>query len=297
MVSIIIPTYSRCDTLARAIDSCLQQTYKDIEIIVVDDNDPDTEYRTATQALMKSYEGNTRVTYLQHEKNKKGSAARNTGIQASIGDYITFLDDDDVLAPEKIEKQVQALMEHPEYGVVCCGVQALDEESKQQLKVSIPKGGEQAQYDMLRLRSSMGSGSNPMFTRKAIDVTGLFDTSFLRHQDTEFMIRVLRNFQMLVIEDVLITKYESGHPNRPSAKKYLAVQEHFLKTFEGDIKRYSNEQQCEIYRNNWHQMCIVAIDDRDFKVAKDCLKKAKAYKRYTLRMYLGLLKHVVNNHY
>lgn len=107
LVSVIIPTYKRVDFLERAIKSVLNQTYRNIELIVVDDNNPDTEYRVETSKLMKSYMSSySNIKYIMLDKNSGGCVARNTGLQEATGKYVNFLDDDDIFYPEKIEKQV-----------------------------------------------------------------------------------------------------------------------------------------------------------------------------------------------
>ena len=121
MVSVIIPTYKRSDMLPRAIASVLNQSYANIEAVVVDDNNPDTEYRKHTEILMMQYEFDKRVKYVKHSKNFNGSVARNTGIKNSDGEIVAFLDDDDTFYPEKIEKQVEYLLQHPKYRAVYCG--------------------------------------------------------------------------------------------------------------------------------------------------------------------------------
>lgn len=247
---------------------------------------------------MQKYIGNEKVHYLKHERNLNGSAARNTGIKMSKGEFITFLDDDDVLNPVKIQRQVDELnKKSAEYGVVICGVEICDELTQKQINLVIPKAEENAQFDMLKLRLGMGTGSNPMFRREVIEKVGLFDVSFLRHQDTEYMIRVLRHYKLATIQEILITKFESGHKNRPTPQRYLQIQHHFLSAFENDIKQYSAEQQAEIYRNNWHQMCIVAVDGRDWDVALACYRCANKYMKYTMRMKLGIIRHIINNRY
>lgn len=110
LVSVVIPTYSRNDMLTRAVDCILAQTHKKLDIIVVDDNPPESEYRASTERLMKQYEKDGRVRYIQNEKNLGGSGARNVGIEAAQGDYIAFLDDDDEYYPEKIEKQLDVFL-------------------------------------------------------------------------------------------------------------------------------------------------------------------------------------------
>lgn len=107
LVSVVIPSYSRNETLKRAIDSVLTQTHQNVEIIVVDDNPQESEWRASTAAIMSEYKDNEKVVYIQNEKNMGGGAARNVGIRASKGEYIAFLDDDDVYMPTKIEKSLE----------------------------------------------------------------------------------------------------------------------------------------------------------------------------------------------
>jgi len=112
-VSVIIPTYNRSDTLKRAIETCISQTYKDIEIIIVDDT------KKSQQEMIDSYHDD-RIVYV-HNANPQGSPiARNIGIRQSKGEYIAFLDDDDEWYPTKIEKQMQLMMSHPNIGLVIC---------------------------------------------------------------------------------------------------------------------------------------------------------------------------------
>lgn len=110
LVSVVIPTYSRNITLTRAIDSVLAQTHQNLEIIVVDDNPPDSEWRVSTQKLMQQYTDNEKIRYIQNAKNMGGSGARNVGIKAAKGEYIAFLDDDDEYFPEKVEKQLHCFL-------------------------------------------------------------------------------------------------------------------------------------------------------------------------------------------
>lgn len=109
LVSVVIPTYSRPVTLARAVNSVLGQTYQNIEVIVVDDNDPSSDARTETSDIMKQYESDPRVVYLKQPENRGGSSARNAGWRYSSASYITFLDDDDEYSPDRIEKMVSCM--------------------------------------------------------------------------------------------------------------------------------------------------------------------------------------------
>lgn len=108
VVSVILPTYRRKRTLKRALDSLCLQSYTSIEIIVVDDN-ADVEWNNYVQSILKEYSS---VVYICNANNLGSAEARNMGIFAAKGDYITFLDDDDIYLPEKIENQLQYMVEN-----------------------------------------------------------------------------------------------------------------------------------------------------------------------------------------
>lgn len=109
-VSVIIPTFNRARYLCEAINSVLIQTYNDFEIIVVDDGSTDN-----TKELLNKYNGKIKYIYQQ---NQGMSAARNLGINMSDGEYISFLDNDDVWLPEKLKKQIDLLDSNPEIAFV-----------------------------------------------------------------------------------------------------------------------------------------------------------------------------------
>lgn len=112
LVSIVIPTHKReVECLANAVNSALNQTYKNIELVIVDDSPSDYEKRAEVKAYAEGIE-HDKVIYLQNEKNLGGSLTRNRGIDASTGDYIAFLDDDDEYTPDKIEKQLRFMLEN-----------------------------------------------------------------------------------------------------------------------------------------------------------------------------------------
>lgn len=114
LVSVVIPAYNATAYVREAVESALQQTYKNIEIIVVDDGSTDNLRET-----LASYVKQGMVRYL-YQKNKGLSAARNTGIREARGEYIALLDADDMFLPNKIEKQVAFLTAHPECDVCYC---------------------------------------------------------------------------------------------------------------------------------------------------------------------------------
>lgn len=112
-VSVIIPTYKRkIKYLLRAINSIKKQTYKNTEVVIVDDNPPDSDYRKHVMQFMQKFSDDSNFIYIMNSKNIGGSLARNNGINAATGEYITFLDDDDEYLPRKVEKQLKFMIEN-----------------------------------------------------------------------------------------------------------------------------------------------------------------------------------------
>ena len=117
MVSVIIPTYKRAEFIKRAVLSVFKQTYKDIEVIVVDDNGVGTDAQINTYKEIEPLKDTYNVRYIPHEKNKGACGARNTGIFAASGEYVGFLDDDDEWLPDFLKKMI-AKMDDDSTGVV-----------------------------------------------------------------------------------------------------------------------------------------------------------------------------------
>ncbi len=118
LVSVIIPTYNRAALVVQAVQSALNQTYTNMEIIVVNDGSTDN-----TPEILKEYEG--KIKYVYQERSER-SKARNEGFRHSTGSYIAFLDSDDLWLPTKIEKQVEVLNKKADVGLVYVGGQFID---------------------------------------------------------------------------------------------------------------------------------------------------------------------------
>lgn len=195
LVSVIIPTYKRPDTLDRAIRSVLNQTYKNIDIYVVDDNNPDTDGRIHTIEKMKEFENNPRVHYIKQPRNMNGSVARNTGAWASKGEYIAFLDDDDEFLPEKIETQLKRFEELPDDYAVCYSrYYTVKPGGKKHLAPETREGN--LYLDALSRKLSFQAGSNMLIKRKAFEDINGFDESFIRSQDKEIVARLLKKYKI-----------------------------------------------------------------------------------------------------
>ena len=113
LVSVIVPVYNVLPYLRESLDSVINQTYKDLEIIIVDDGSTD-----GSDAVCEEYAKDSRVKVI-HQKNHGLSAARNVGLDIARGDYIAFLDSDDVYLPDMIQTMVEGIQKSQADVVVC----------------------------------------------------------------------------------------------------------------------------------------------------------------------------------
>lgn len=185
LVSVIIPTFGRPHRLPLAIRSVLNQTYKNIEIIVSDDNPPTSNSREETESLMRESFNLDGVKYVRMPKNGGGSLARNFGISFALGEFISFLDDDDEYFPTKIEQQVKQCI-NERVDISLCGMQAVKNGTYVKMAYDLPRGRSLKEFIVF------GNCYTPMIMiRKELvnEVGGFFDTP--RFQDHIFMLRLL----------------------------------------------------------------------------------------------------------
>lgn len=292
LVSVIIPTYSRPDNIIRAIKSVEQQTYPNIEIVVVDDNGEGSPHQKETEKVLRSRIAEGSIKYIPHKENKNGSAARNTGIMSSKGDYITFLDDDDEYMPTKITRQVEAIetLEGTDVAASYCGHRKCSGDKI--VSESIAQKSGNLQKEVLLQKWGFGTGSNPLFKREVFDKVGLFDVTFKRKQDIEFMIRFFRFYKIACVPDILVVKNIDSKINRPPADLFVQVVDHFLRTFETDINNYSQEIRNSIYFQSYMQNAIFALNESKYKLAFKIIRKATSYKSLSIREMLRVVKYI-----
>jgi glycosyltransferase involved in cell wall biosynthesis len=170
LVSVIIPVYNGQQYLAAAIDSVLEQDYRPLEIIVVDDGSTDESARIA-----QSY---SEVLYL-YQANGGAAAARNTGIAAAHGEIIAFLDHDDLWTPNKLQVHVTYLLEHPEVAfTISTGVIYLDEGVERPEWLSAE--------ELVHPQQLLGA---LVVHKETFNELGELDTTFKVAEDTEWLMR------------------------------------------------------------------------------------------------------------
>lgn len=195
-VSAIITTHNRLALLKRAINSVFSQTYKPLELIVVDDSSTDGT---------KEYCTNKHFTYLYipKEESKGGNYARNLGIKAATGEYIAFLDDDDYWLPEKVEKQIK-LIEEKRCELVYCGrrLEIINGNNVQyqDLFPSINNSGDMRKKILTTICTTT---TNILVKKSALIEVGLFDESLRFWQEYELTIRLAQRQPFYFVNEIL----------------------------------------------------------------------------------------------
>lgn len=203
LVSVIIPTYKRSDFLKRALESVFNQTYNDWEILIIDDNNPQSEFRKDTEEFMREYVNNPKVKYIKHKENLGGALARNTGIKHASGEYIAFLDDDDEFLPTKLEKQVEMFQSSTfkNLGLVYCLSKKVDHNGKLISKSIVKEKGNAIKYHLLRNITPCPS----ILVRKSVleEVKGF--RKLIMGQEYDLTLRILaKGYEVDFVDEILV---------------------------------------------------------------------------------------------
>lgn len=272
LVSVIIPTYKRPDRLSRAVESVLNQTYPRIEVIVVDDNDPDTDGRVKTEAIMEHFKNDPRVRYIQHEHNKNGSAARNTGARTAIGEYLAFLDDDDEYLPRRVETMIERIESLPEEYAVCYSRLVFRFSNGKEVMSTEKREGDLL-LNALMKELNINIGSNNLVKRSAYDSIGGFDESFQRNQDHEFLVRLLQKFKIAYCDELGLIV------NVPDERRNVNIEKtlnHYVETFKPVIDTLSPFEKKQFYNSvNRNLFSFYVRTEHNYKKAWNLLFHGK----------------------
>lgn len=257
MISVIIPTYKGSRFLSRAIDSVLLQKNVDFEIIIVDDNSPESLERKKTEHVMEKYVSLRNVKYIKHKQNFNGSVARNTGIKYASGEYISFLDDDDFYLPDRLSICLNEI-ENNEGDMVYTDALIVGSDINY---ISATKSGnlfkELLMNDML-----IGTGSNLFFNRKIIDQFGEFKENLLRHQDYEFLLRMFSHGVVThAIDKCLVVKATNGTNNQARYLVFRNVKKELSEEFKHDIDKLPKSTIKKIFIYQHQQLLWTALSD------------------------------------
>lgn len=221
-VSVIIPTYNRAHLISRAIQSVLNQTYRDFELIIVDDGSMDN-----TENVVKSF-NDMRIKYIQCKENRGASAARNTGIRASKGEYIAFQDSDDEWFPNKLEKQIEAFANAPsEVGIVYSGFYRIEADKKIYLPGDrLPQKEGNIHKELLK--GNFVGTPTVLAKKECFENTKYFDEELPALEDWELWIEFSKYYSFKYVDNPLLCAYTTPNSVNLNQSNMLKAHETIL---------------------------------------------------------------------
>lgn len=219
-VSVIIPTYNRAASIGDSVNSVLNQTFQNFEIIIVDDGSTDE-----TEVTVSAF-SDTRIKLISHESNKGAATARNTGIRASRGNFIAFLDSDDRWLPDKLKIQTDYLKISPEIG--SCSTGYYKYQPQIGFFASYPVNLESDWIKHLLTTMDLSFGTTLLVRKDCFNKTGLFDADFPRHEDWDWVLSYLKYYKHHVIEQPLVEIVRSSgvDPEKIEKANMLLLEKH-----------------------------------------------------------------------
>lgn len=191
-ISVIIPVYNGEKTIKQTIESVLNQTFRDFELLIINDGSQD-----ATLEIIQAI-NDERIQVFSYQ-NSGVSASRNRALTKAKGEFISFIDADDLWTPNKLELQLKALQDNPQAAVAYSWSDWIDE-SGQFLRSGghITVNGKA--YEKLLLRDFIESGSNPLIRKQALDEVGYFEQSVTPAEDWDMWLRLAARYEFVTVE-------------------------------------------------------------------------------------------------
>ena len=264
MISVIMPTYKRSDKLSRAIESVLAQTYENIEILVINDNEPDDSYTESLKQRVRKYKNDSRFHLIIQEKHINGAVARNVGIKQAKGQYIAFLDDDDWWEKEKLEKQVAVLSNlDEEWGGVSCKFTLYNQNGEVIGRTSKYQDG-YIYKDILNLLSDVATGTL-LLRHEALDHVGYFDENLLRHQDLQLLVEFTSKYKLMEVNQYLHCVDVSDTQNRPDPEKLIRYKQAFFMSIKPIMDSLSKSERKCVYAMHKYELGYIYLKNGDLK--------------------------------
>ena len=259
-VTVIIPTYNRSNCLPRAIDSVLEQTIADFELIVVDDGSTDD-----TRAVVTEYD-DQRVSYIAHERNRGQTAAFNTGLEAADGEYVAFLDSDDELSPTFLETTIRAVRTEPnDCAGSCVTLQAhYDHADKDDELLPVPS----IMNGMDSIDSEIPRTGGLLLRANAVDSIGRFDEEISYNNDVDYWIRLFQNgYYLIGISEPLYHYYIHGEQQTRNTDARLDGLTAFLEKHDATLRP---SHRAKLYRD----LGMAHVQNGDFTIASRQFRRA-----------------------
>jgi len=278
-ISVVIPAYNNEETIARTIASVLNQTFADFELIIINDGSQD-----ATLDIINQFE-DARIKVFSYP-NQGTSASRNSGISHSTGEYVSFLDADDIWLPEKLEMQLKVLQENLEAKVAYSWIDYIDENDD-----FIVSGSHQSFsgeiYEQLLMKNFLENGSNPLIEKQALLKVGEFDKSVFGSEDWDMWLRLAYKFKFVAVPKVQILyriRENSGSCNVTRQEKVcLEVLQRAYTRLPSKDERIWNASHKNIYRYLTCKALEKPLNREKGWIAARCLWNYVKYDSYRLQ--------------
>jgi len=245
-VSVVIPTYNRREFIGETIDSVLVQTYRKIEVIVVDDGSTDG----TAEYLKTRYHGESRFRYIW-QKNSERSIARNTGILQSRGDYVAFLDSDDLWLPRKLEAQMGLMSANPDLVMTVTWFSLINDKGDTLQTCNFPNVDEVAsdRFAVFMVAQNRIGSPTPLIKRKALFDAGLFCPALSLGEDWDLWTRVSCSGKVAVIPEVhALHRVHQGNSERDlTPGDYINVVSKMKKTLQKPFWIRLNDEAARSY--------------------------------------------------
>ncbi|WP_310993587.1 glycosyltransferase family 2 protein [Aequorivita marina] len=256
--SVIIPTYNRAEFITKSLDSVWAQTYRPIEVLVIDDGSTDNT-KDVVEQWFTAHESKDFTAKYIYQKKSGAPAARNTGIKHATGRYLQFSDSDDVLYPNKLELQISKMQE--ENTPICiCGYYHLDENGNILLEITNNRSFKEILQSDLRLSTLIS----------VIDTT-LIDAKFLKwnpklkkYQDRDFHLKLFLIIESFSIIDEPLFEWirHKGERIFDSTKTSVKIPGSFLKSL--IVFYYRNLSKIEPYKRPYIKKLFKALSKRTY---------------------------------
>mgnify|MGYP001225166320 FL=1 len=264
-VSVIIPTYKRHQFIDRVINSVLNQTYKNLEIIVVDDNGDGTKSREEMINIMKKYETDNRIKYIKSPINQGGALARNLGIEISSGDFITFLDDDDEYLPTKIEVQYNEMIKNGwDASVMDAATYSTDGKLLSRKIQRLSNNPTQQELIITHLIYHITNTNTFMFKADSIKKIGGFD-DIAAGQEYMLMLKAINaNLKIGYIPETLVACYIHDNERVSTGKNKYIAEKILIKEKKKHFNLLTNKQKRQVYCRHYSVLFYVQLKRKKF---------------------------------
>ena len=269
-ISVIIPAYNAEATILETLQSLRQQTFTDFEIIVINDGSSDR-----TLDVLGSIDDQRLKIF--SDQNGGLSVARNRGIARAEGEFIAFLDADDLWSADKLERQLAALQQHPQAGVAYSWTSFIDEQG-QFLYVQPPVYFEGNVYPQLLLENFLACGSVPLIRRQAIESVGGFVPGLASSEDWEYWLRLARQWSfVLVPQHQVFYRQRLGSLSSKIDKREevnLMIVEQAFQAAPTELQKLKNQSLSNVYEHTARLYLERQFDALGIRKAGQKLKKA-----------------------